>query len=243
MALFRCAGSMCFSPTASFATAVVLLPIGVWAVRLAQRREPARWLPLAVTPLLFAGQQALEGIVWLALVQAGPWLLLLRPVALAYLGFAFALWPVWLPWCALRLAGGQADLGPRRLMRLCWWMGWSLAMLLWTPLLLNPELIDPVVRHGSIDYQVQPFAAALPAHQPLTLVYLLIVCLPLLLTPLRRPRWLALALALSFVAAQIAFLHAFSSVWCYFSAVLSVLVVWVLGERPQAGPSPAPAEP
>lgn len=29
-------------------------------------------------------------------------------------------------------------------------------------------------------------------------------------------------LGLAFVAAQLAFLHAFSSVWCYFSAVLSL---------------------
>jgi len=220
---------MCFSATASFATGVVLLPLGVRGVALALRREPARWLPLAVTPLLFAGQQVLEGIVWLALDHAAPEPLL-RPAALAYLAFAFAFWPVWMPWCSLRLAAGQASVGVQRLMCLCWGMGALLAAQLWLPLLRNPGLIQPIVRHGSIDYQVEVPASVLLGHQPLTLLYALIVCLPLLLTPSWRLRWLSLALALAFAIAQLAYLHAFSSVWCYFSAVLSILVLWVLAE-------------
>lgn len=39
-----------------------------------------------------------------------------------------------------------------------------------------------------------------------------------------------MGLAVSFAVAQLAFLHAFSSVWCYFSAVLSLLVLWILRE-------------
>lgn len=227
---------MCFSAMASFAAGAVLLPVGLRAVRLAMLREPARWLPLAVTPLLFAGQQGLEGIVWLALDHAVPpfWL---RPAALAYLGFAFAVWPVWMPWCALRLAAGPASPWRRWLMRLCWGTGWLLAALLWTPLLRDPGRITPVVMHGSIEYQPQLPLAALLGHQPVSLLYALIVCLPLLLAPRRRLRWLALGLALAFAVAQLAFLHAFSSVWCYLSALLSILVVWVLGETEQPGAS------
>lgn len=221
---------MCFSATASLVTAAVLVPIGASSVALALRRDPARWLPLAVTPLLFACQQALEGIVWLALDHdpAGP---LLCPAALAYLAFAFAFWPLWMPWCALRLAAGQASAGAQWLMRLCWGMGALLAMQLWIPLLLDPGLIQPIERHGSIDYQAEVSGSALLGHQPVTLLYALIICLPLLLSPSWRLRLLALALALAFAVAQLAFLHAFSSVWCYFSAVLSVLVVWVVGEQ------------
>lgn len=228
---------MCFSATASFAAGAVLLPIGLRAVSLALRQEPARWLPLAVTPLLFAVQQVLEGIVWLALDHAAPGSLL-RPAALAYLGFAFGFWPVWMPWCALRFTAGLTSPWRRRLMRLCWGLGWLLAALLWTPLLHHPGLISPVVRHGSIDYQAQPPLAALLGHQTVSHFYALIVCLPLLLAPGRRLRWLAVALALAFAVAQLAFLHAFSSVWCYLSALLSVLVVWVLREPQRPGTVP-----
>lgn len=225
---------MCFSATASLVTAAALVPIGARSVGLALGRDPARWLPLAVTPLLFACQQALEGIVWLTLDQDAPWVLL-RPAALAYLGFAFGFWPLWMPWCALRLGAGQARRTAQRLIGLCWGMGALLAGQLWIPLLLNPARIEPIVRHGSIDYQAEVPASLLLGHQPVTLLYALIVCLPLLLTPSWRLRWLALALAGAFALAQLAFLYAFSSVWCYFSAVLSLLVVWVLGEAPRPG--------
>ena len=48
---------MCFSATASFVTAAALTPIGEAGVAMARRRDPDRWLPLALLPLLFASQQ------------------------------------------------------------------------------------------------------------------------------------------------------------------------------------------
>lgn len=228
---------MCFSASASFTAAGVLAPVGVVAVAMARRRDPARWLPLALTPLLFGAQQALEGMVWLGIESSVP-LHDVRLIALAYLGFAFALWPIWMPWISLRLAGERAVLWQRRLMLLLLAVGGLLAALLWLPLLLNPELINPVVHRGSIDYQMQVPGFA-PVNQRLvTLIYALIVCLPLLLTPIHRLRWLAGGLALAFTIAQLAFLYAFSSVWCYFSALLSLLVIWVLqGESPSVRPA------
>lgn len=222
--------AMCFSATASFVTAAALVPIGVWAVELALRREPGRSLPLAVVPFCFAAQQAIEGLVWLNLAD-GPPSPMLRAAALAYLGFAYAFWPVWMPWCALRLAVGRVGGARQRLMRLCWVMGCLLAGLLWIPLFRNPGLIHPIMRHGSIDYQAQFSSAVLLGHQPGSLLYLLIVCLPLFLPPGWRLRCFAVALVMAFAVSQIAYLYAFSSVWCFFSAVLSVLVVWILREQ------------
>lgn len=86
---------MCFSATASFLTAAALLPIGLETLRLARQRSP-RLLPLAATPLLFAAQQAVEGWLWLGQRGMAP-VAVVMPAAITYLGFAFALWPVWLP--------------------------------------------------------------------------------------------------------------------------------------------------
>src|SRR3954453_2156996 len=55
---------MCFSPEASFIAAGVLAPAGVVTLRGVRRRDQ---LVIAALPLLFAGHQALEGVVWLAL--------------------------------------------------------------------------------------------------------------------------------------------------------------------------------
>ena len=223
---------MCFSATASFVTAVVLTPVGVASVAMVYRRDQDRWLPLALLPLLFANQQALEGRVWLGLNATEP-LPSLRLAALAYLTFAFAVWPVWIPWSALRLAAGHATIWQRRLFQSLWGLGGLLAGGLLIPLVLNPGLITPIVHHGSIDYQVHLSWADRIGHQPIRIVYGLIICIPLLLHPCRRLRWLALSLALGFAVAQLAFLYAFDSVWCYFSAVISMQLLWILrGEDP-----------
>lgn len=223
---------MCFSATASFTTAVALTPLGLAALGRARRREDsARCLPLACLPLLFALQQGLEGLVWLGLDQgAAP--AALRPAALAYLAMAFALWPLWIPWSALRLCPAGPAPWRRRVIRAIAWLGRLLALLLWLPLLLDPSRITPVLRHGSIDYQAAVPGSAQVSHLLVTLIYASVIVLPLLIAP--RPwLWLlALALAVAFAAAQLAYLYAFSSVWCYFSAVLSVLVLWVLAARP-----------
>ena len=225
---------MCFSATASFVTAAALTPLGLACVPVARRLGAQRWLPLAVTPLLFATQQVLEGVVWLGLGQ-GASAAALRPAALAYLVFAFALWPLWMPWCALRLGAGRMAVWQRRLMRGLWGLGALLAAGLWLPLLLQPGLVNPIVRHGSIDYRAQPIWVGPFSHALVSVVYALIVVLPLCLHPCRRLRWLGAGLALAFALAQLAFLHAFSSVWCYFSAVLSALVLWILRSEESAG--------
>jgi len=55
---------VCFSPEASFIAAGALAPAGVVALRSVQRRDE---LILGTLPLLFAGHQAVEGLVWLGL--------------------------------------------------------------------------------------------------------------------------------------------------------------------------------
>ena len=225
---------MCFSATASFVTAMGLAPVGVVTLAMARRLEPKRWQPLALMPLLFATQQALEGIVWLTLDS--PALAPVLPVvSLAYLGFAFALWPIWIPWCALRLATGHLAAWKRRLFRSLWGLGALLGAVLWIPLLLDPDLISPIVRRGSIDYQVTAFSPHLGGrHLAVTLIYAMVICLPLLLHPYLRLRWLGVALAFAFAVVQLAFLHAFSSVWCYFSALISILLIWIIRDASAA---------
>lgn len=223
-------GAMCFSATASFVAAVGLAPVGIVSLAMARRFDPERWQPLALMPILFAIQQALEGFVWLGLDPPGS-SAGLRMVSLAYLGFAYALWPVWIPWSALRLGSGLLSPGQQRLFRALSGLGALLGAGLWIPLLFDPGLINPTVRGGSIDYQAHPPWADMMGHLPVTLLYVLIICLPLLLHPYRRLNLLGVALAVAFVVAQVAFLQAFSSVWCYFSALISILMLWILSDE------------
>ena len=218
---------MCFSASASFLAAVALTPVGLVSVAVAQQQPEQRTLPLACTPLLFAVQQVVEGLIWLTLQQQSP-VLGLRPMALTYLGFAYALWPIWMPWCALRVAASQLAQVQRLVMQGLWGLGWLLAAMLWVPLLLDPDLVNPTVHQGSIDYGVHPSWADPGRQDLLMFLYAVIICVPLWLPPNQRLRCLAVVLAASFAIAHLAFVYAFSSVWCYFSAVLSMLVIWIV---------------
>ena len=55
---------MCFSATASFTTALVLIPVGVYCVNKATSLQKSYWL-FALMPLMFGVQQFFEGVVWL----------------------------------------------------------------------------------------------------------------------------------------------------------------------------------
>ena len=84
---------MCFSAPASFVTAGITGAIGI--VALTRVGEP-RELPLAATPLLFALQQSIEGLLWLNLPLA-PDGSLSTALTLLYLIFAEAFWPLYVP--------------------------------------------------------------------------------------------------------------------------------------------------
>src|ERR1700683_2712445 len=84
---------MCFSATASFVTAGVTGAIGI--VSLARVNDP-RELPLAATPILFALQQSIEGLLWLDLPLA-PDGSISTALALSFLFFAKVFWPIYAP--------------------------------------------------------------------------------------------------------------------------------------------------
>lgn len=54
---------MCFGTEASFIAAGVLSTIGMMSLKL---KKPKKYLPLALTPFIFAIQQAVIGVVWLS---------------------------------------------------------------------------------------------------------------------------------------------------------------------------------
>ena len=76
---------MCFSSTASFTTAALLVPAGVYCVKKATRLPKPYWV-IAVLPLLFGVQQVFEGGIWLAINSSDA-----DAARMAALGFMFFL--------------------------------------------------------------------------------------------------------------------------------------------------------
>lgn len=220
---------MCFSSGASFAVASVLLPAGISSVRYCLDHDRRELVPLAVSPVLFALQQGLEGLVWLGL-DTGSGGTLVREASLGYLFFAYAFWLAWIPWCALCL--GRHELGsPRRwLHQAILILGMAVGIGLWLPLLLDPGLIRPAVVEGSIAYNTTLVAQDWISLEVGSTIYAAIITVPLLLSRSAGLRWFAALIVLAFLVTHAFYPFALTSVWCYFSAVFSVFLYWILRE-------------
>lgn len=203
---------MCFSAPASFVAAAVTGAAGTAALGRAHRREE---FPLAAMPLFFAAQQAIEGFLWLSLPASpdGPASLLLTQL---FLYFALVLWPAYAPLTVLLI---EPDLQRRR------WIGFCLigglivgAYFLWS-LHTSPQTAS--IEGGHIVYSG---VAGLPL--AMALLYPVATCLAPALSSHPAVRLLAAILFAASLIAYFAYWQAFTSVWCYFAAVASGVILF-----------------
>ena len=87
---------MCFSATASFVAGTALSATG--AVTLAETKKKSD-IPFASIPLLFGIQQFVEGAVWLSFQNSAQ--IFNHIATYAYLGLAYVLWPIFVPFCGV----------------------------------------------------------------------------------------------------------------------------------------------
>ena len=231
---------MCFSSGARFGSTALMIPAGLASCRVCHRSGRPELLPLALSQRMVGLQQGLEGVVWLGLDRGGP-AALIHTAALGYLFFAYAFWLAWMPWCALCAhQGGSSGVGPW--LQGCFGCGLALGLWLWLPLLLQPSRIQPAVLLGNLTYNtLTPVLAVLSLAQG-GLLYGLLITVPLLLAGSGRLRGFALALALAYGLAWLGYRHAFVSTWCFFSAGLSLLLLWVVREPATAPVGPLPVQ-
>lgn len=233
---------MCFSAEASFLASAFLLPAGTTALGLAWASERRQLVPLAAAPLLFGLQQLCEGILWLA-VAAPPSLpppsqtLLPQGAALAYLFFAYAFWPIWMPLAAVAQMPPHPQGPGERLWQRVPLLGLVPALLLWLPLLSQPGDALPKVIGHSLAYPMAAWSASLIPAELGSLLYAALIVLPFLKVPSKRVQVFALTLLLTFGLTRWIAKEALASVWCYASALLSIQILWIVHQsepKPEA---------
>ena len=200
---------MCFSATASFSAGAVLLGMGALTLRSAgQPRE----LAFAAIPLLFAIQQLIEGVIWLTFRGDMP--LLNSVMTHVYSFFSHVLWPAYLPVAVLLLepAGWR-----RRALVAFAAAGVAVGAYLLYVLVAFPVVSRPTGQH--VEYDSPHFFAV----EVMTLYLVTTTVSPLLSTQQGVKVFGVLAL-LSFGAAYYFFATWFISVWCFFAALLSVVI-------------------
>jgi hypothetical protein len=208
--------TVCFSAGASFGAATVLAGLGAAALGMAPTRAHNL---VAAIPLLFAAQQASEGAVWMV-VRREPFGVTHSAVILPFLFFALFVWPSYLP-VAFRAI--EPERARRHALAALGVAGAALGAYLMFAAAFRPS--GACIAFGNLYYGVHvdgPFKPESPY------VYLALVVAPFAVSSARGTNALALATLASFLAAGALYRVGFSSVWCFFAAMLSGAVVLVV---------------
>ncbi len=201
---------MCFSATASFTAGAVLVAVGTITVNRADSRSE---LSLALVPLLFGVQQISEGVLWLTLTRDLPVLQTWATNVFSF--FSHAFWPIFVPFAILLV---ERIAWRRRALMV--FVGLGLLVGSYLLFYLFREPLTASVRGQSIVYDSAHFYLG-----AVLVLYLLATCVSGLLSSHRCINAFG---ALAFILAVAAYLvsaRTFVSVWCFFAAALSALIL------------------
>lgn len=198
---------MCFSPTASFIAGGALSAAGVYTLKRAKKDAQ---IPFAAIPLFFGIQQIIEGFVWITFDKP----FFHAAATYAYVMLSHVLWPVFLPFAVWRL---ESDARRKKWLALFVFVGCVIGATLFAYVLQGP--VSSVVVGRSIAY-----AVPLP-NVPFGLwAYVLATSGACLASTRKFVRVFGLALFGSLGIAYWSYHEAFYSVWCFFAAILSLIV-------------------
>jgi hypothetical protein len=202
---------VCFSATASFASAGLVGAVGAATVPLVRRPREA---PLALLGLAFAGHQFVEGVVWLQLTGSGR-TTVRSPAVELWLLFAWALLPVLVP-----VAMAMVEPDPRRRPALVALGvgGVVVGVTLGAASFLGSVPARVVADHLSYVVPTGPAKLAI-------LPYLVVTCGPPLLSSHTSLRAWGVALTTAMGVTAVLQNAGFASLWCWFAAILSVMVL------------------
>lgn len=217
---------MCFSATASFVAGGALGAAGAVTLREAKTRSH---IPLAAMPLLFGMQQAVEGVVW---VSAGiPWLH--AAAAFTYVMFSHVLWPTYLP-----LAVMTSEPPGRRRSVLGGFLVFGAALSAWLYSHIVSGPITATHTAGGIVYEMLlpniPYGLA---------AYVFVTCFACFISSHKFIRVFGFALIGALAIALWAYHESFYSVWCFFAAILSLIIYAHLRQGMRLWPLSAPKVP
>lgn len=203
---------MCFSATASFVVGGSLTVLG--AVTLKKARNKAE-LPFASIPLLFGIQQLVEGVLWLSIMYD---MASVKTVA-TYLFtlFSHVLWPVFVPYSIAMMEQGRGTAPWRR--NMMWgfrFVGIAVAVLL-LELVATQPLVAVLDEH--IIYVTSFFY-----DWPMMVLYILATCIVAFFSSHALIRLFGLIVLIFFFISFWFYAKAFFSVWCFFAAIISVVI-------------------
>ena len=211
---------MCFSAEASFAGGAIITVIGIASLRKVTKTSQ---LPFASIPLIFGVQQISEGFVWLSLQSPHPPPGLTLP-SMIFLLLALVIWPTMIPFSVLRMEESEKK---RRMLK------FMLAAGIITSLYYGAGLVifnaTPMISEHHIRY-ANDFPARLSL--PVFGFYLIATLTPFFVSGVRRMSLMGILMMVSCLITGVVYTEYLTSVWCFFAALTSGVIYWILGESP-----------
>ena len=176
---------------------------------------------------MFAVQQFSEGWVWIGLRWENA--ALVRMFALVFLAFAIVFWPFWVPFCAF-VTGKRKE---KIIFGFLSVLGLVIGLGVYVPLFISVDSpVADVINHA-IHYNVS--GSTTFQFVPVLLweaMYIAIIASPLFASNSRKILYLGIAIVLSAAVSYLIFWFAFTSVWCFFAALLSLYLCIVFRNLP-----------
>jgi len=223
---------MCFSASASFTAGAFLVPTGLFCIYSALELKRYHYLALALVPLCFGIQQLIEGGVWLSIAaQNAHWI---HVFSVGFLFFSHFFWPFWIPLSAYLIAKHHNC--PRAWIKLVFVIvGTILGLLAFIPFATNPNSVQTQMCANSIQYHVHTVLDAVIGTRWPKYVYIAVIILPLWISRDWAIKLLGLLIFISVIVTYWLYSYAFNSVWCFFSAVLSIYIVYIIRREKESG--------
>lgn len=207
---------MCFSAEASFVGGILISGVGIATIR--KIHKPSQ-IVFASIPLFFGIQQIAEGTLWLSL-QNPEYLYLKEFSTYTFLIMADVLWPMMIPFSILFMEENKKK---RKILFILLAIGIVLSMYYAFCLVsfnVNPQIINYHIQYNS-DF---PKSVALVAF----FFYLIVTITPLFVSSIKRIHLMGILMFLSCVVTAIFFTQYLTSVWCFFAALISGVIYWIL---------------
>lgn len=209
---------MCFSAEASFAGGVIISAIGIAVVT--KVHKPSQLL-FACIPLFFGLQQFTEGVLWLTIPNP-EYANLQRIATQLFLIMADVLWPALIPLSVLMM---ESNARKRKILWYLLFTGISVSIYYICCLFFlnaTPHIMGYHIKYFT-DF---PDSLAIPA----LVLYLVATLPPLFISSTKRIYVMGILMFFSCLVTAVFFTQFLLSVWCFFAALISMVIFWILSD-------------
>ena len=200
---------MCFSAPASFIAGGVLSAVGVLTLKKTERNAE---IPFAAIPLLFGIQQIMEGVIWLTFQSHAPELNIV--MTYIYSLFSHVLWPIFVPFSIVLL---ETVPWRKKVLWAFWIAGTAVSFYLLYFLIKFP-ITSEVVGDHIVYFSPHFYLYAVMGF------YVAATCISSMFSSHRLINIFGILALLSFTGVYFFYTSALVSVWCFFAAILSLVI-------------------